>query len=224
MISKNYDAVIFDLDGTLIDSMWVWEKLDIAFLGQLSIKVPEDMDRELEGMSFTETASYFKERFKLEMSVEAIKESWNKLAWDFYTRDVTLKTGAKEFLAYLQAKGIKLGIASSNSTELIDAVLEALQIKQYFSGVRSSCEVGRGKPYPDIYLKVAEDLKVEPNRCLVFEDIPNGIKAGKAAGMYVCGIRDRQSQEVQEEAKALAHHFIKDYYEAMSDFAFLKDE
>ena len=215
---KDIDAVIFDLDGTLIDSMWVWEKIDTIFLNKLGYKVPKDMDKILEGKSFTETAVYFKEHFKLEMSIEAIKANWNQMAWEFYTQEVPLKVGAKDFLVWLKEKKMKIGIATSNSIELVEAVLNALNIRQYFSQIRTSCEVGRGKPFPDIYLKVAEDLKVAPDKCLIFEDIPNGLKAGKSAGMTAWGIFDNQTEEMQVEMKKIADHFVMDYYEVIKEF------
>ena len=214
MKEKQFDAVIFDLDGTLIDSMWVWDKIDEHFLGIRNIAVPEDLNKELEGKSFTESAQHFKERFKIEMSVEEIKDEWNRTAWRFYTVEVTLKKGVSEFLHELKKNNIKMGIATSNSVQLVQAVLEALDIKEYFSQIRTSCEVGRGKPYPDIYLKVAEDLNVEPNRCLVFEDIPNGVRAGKNAGMMVWGIEDRQTDDLKEEVKKIADAYVHDYDEA----------
>lgn len=220
MVNKQFDAVIFDLDGTLVDSMWVWTEIDRQFLGKRNIEVPTDMDKALEGMSFTETAQYFKERFNLEMSVEDIKAEWNECAWDFYTKQVPLKKGVREFLEILKAQNIKIGIATSNSVLLVEAVLKALDIQDYFQQIRTSCEVGRGKPFPDIYLKVADDLGAEPNRCLVFEDIPNGVRAGKNAGMTAWCIKDRQEDEVWEEAKALADQAVNDYDEVCTLLGF----
>lgn len=216
-ISK-YEAVIFDLDGTLIDSMWVWDEIDKKFLGDLHIDIPNDMEEDLEGKSFTETAVYFKERFKLTMSIEEIMACWNELAWEFYTHKVTLKPGVEEWLAYLRGNNIKMGIATSNSIELVTQVLKALNIEGYFSAIKTGCEVGRGKPYPDIYLKTAEALQVETERCLVFEDIPNGIRAGKNAGMEAWGIQDMQKEDVKNKLIELADCFVKDYNEVLSYF------
>lgn len=216
MLTTQYKAVIFDLDGTLVDSMWVWNQIDRDFLGQYGIQVPEDMEKDLEGKSFSETASYFKKRFQLTLSEAEIKESWNQMAYEAYTTKVTLKPGAKEFLELLKAHDIKMGIASSNSVELVSAVLEALHIREYFTKVVTSCEVGRGKPFPDVYLKVSEHLGVKPEECLVFEDIPNGILAGKAAGMTAWGIEDRQSEMIKRQIKAVADSYVKDYFEVMN--------
>lgn len=215
MINKQFEAVIFDLDGTLIDSMWVWAEIDKEFLGKRNIQVPIDMDKAIEGMSFTETAQYFKERFKLEMSIEEIKVEWNQMAWEFYTEKVVLKEGVRVFLEALKKQNIKMGIATSNSIQLVEAVLKALDITEYFQQIRTSCEVGRGKPFPDIYLKVADDLGVEPSKCLVFEDIPNGVRAGKNAGMTTWGIRDRQHEVLWNEVKEVADSYIENYFEAM---------
>ena len=214
MIREKFDAVIFDLDGTLVDSMWVWNKIDEVFLANHQIEKPNDMNKDLEGKSFTETAIYFKERFNLDMSVEEIKTCWNEMAWEFYTHKVPLKRGVKEFLKWLSDQNIKMGIASSNSIELISAVLKALEVESYFAHIKSACEVGKGKPFPDIYLKVAEELGVEPERCLVFEDIPNGVRAGKCAGMTVWAVEDGQESKLRADLMEIADYFVKDYYEA----------
>ena len=215
---KEFKAVIFDLDGTLIDSMWVWEEIDKEFLGKRNIPIPLDLNKQIEGKSFTETASYFKERFELNMSTDEIKEEWLKMAWEFYTERITLKKGVKEFLHILKENNMKMGIATSNSVSLVEAVLKALGITEYFSQIKTSCEVGRGKPFPDIYLKVAEELGVEPHRCLVFEDIPNGVRAGKNAGMTVCGIKDIQEENLWQEVKMVADYTVEDYTEVIERY------
>ena len=216
MMMKNKKAVIFDLDGTLVDSMWMWKAIDIEFLNSYGYELPENLQREIEGMSFSETAVYFKERFSLPMSLDEIKQIWTRMSIDKYRRQVPLKPGAREFLDYLKSNRIKAGIATSNGREMVDAVIESLKIGSYFQVVTTACEVAAGKPAPDIYLKVAGDLEVSPESCIVFEDIPAGILAGKRAGMTVCAIDDEFSRDLKAEKCSLADYFINDYYELLN--------
>ena len=110
---KNKKAVLFDLDGTLVDSMWMWPQIDVEFLGRFGYDCPGDLERAVEGMSFSETAAYFKERFSLPMTLEEIKECWSQMAMDKYRTQVPLKPGALEFLRYCKDQGIAAGIATS---------------------------------------------------------------------------------------------------------------
>lgn len=212
---KDIDAVIFDLDGTLIDSMWLWKNIDIEYLARFGIEFPEDLQRCIEGMSFSETAVYFKQRFNLPDSLEKIKSDWNQMAWDKYLYEVPLKEGVKEFLDYLKELKLPLGIATSNSRELVELVLNKHNISGYFSSIRTSCEVDRGKPYPDIYLLVAKDLGVKPEKCLVFEDVIQGVIAGKSANMKVCAVYDDYSKSDDEEKKKLADYYIRSMKELL---------
>lgn len=209
-------AVIFDLDGTLVDSMWMWKSIDIDFLRSRGHECPEDLQKAIEGMSFTETAGYFKKRFGLKETVEEIKGVWRDMSIEKYRCKVLLKPGAGDFLHQLHSNGIKAGIATSNGREIVDAVIKALNIGKYFQVITTACEVSAGKPAPDIYLRVAEALGVPPGHCLVFEDIPAGILAGKRAGMAVCAVDDEFSREMEEEKRQMADYFIYDYYEILN--------
>ena len=206
------EAVIFDLDGSLVDSMWIWKDIDIEYLGRFGIELPEKLQSEIEGMSFSETAVYFKERFGIPDSIEQMKEDWNHMAWDKYMNEVPLKPGVLEFLKECRDRGIKLGIATSNSRELVENIAAAHNLRDYFSCIMTGCEVKKGKPSPDIYLAVAEKLQVEPSKCLVFEDIIPGIQAGKNAGMEVCAVEDDYSVGDRLKKKRLADYYINDFY------------
>lgn len=210
---ENIKAVIFDLDGTLVDSMWMWRDIDIEYLGRFGIPLPETLQKDISGMSFSETAVYFKETFGIPDSLEEIKRTWNEMAFYKYTHEVTLKPGALEFLKRLKQQGIRTGIATSNSKELVEAVVNSLHISGYLDEIHTSCEVAKGKPAPDIYLLVAECLNIKPENCLVFEDIPEGILAGKSAGMRVCAVEDEFSLNMAEEKKKLADAYIAHYDE-----------
>lgn len=209
----NIKAVIFDLDGTLVDSMGIWKDIDIEYLGARGLTLPEDLQKSIEGMSFSETAHYFKERFRLSDTIEEIKAAWNQMAWDKYSKEIQFKTGAKEFVQYLREHGIKTGIATSNSIELVKAVLGNHDMEKQFDSIHTSCEVSKGKPAPDIYELVARDLGVEVSQCLVFEDVPQGIMAGKNAGMKVCAIADSYSEPFVDKKREISDYYIEDYFE-----------
>ncbi len=213
---KKIKAIIFDLDGTLIDSMWMWNDIDVQYLGKFGHFVPEDLQKAIEGMSFTETAAYFKERFQLPKTIEEIKRELNEMAYDKYIHEVTLKKGALSFLKKCREKGLKLGIATSNSKEIVSGVIRARGIESYFDCIKTSCDAKKGKPAPDIYLLVADILGVEPKDCLVFEDVPSGILAGKSAGMKVCAVDDLYSRNQDIEKKKLADYYIQDYTQILS--------
>ena len=212
---ENIKAVIFDLDGTLVDSMWMWRDIDIEYLGRFGVPLPETLQKDISGMSFSETAVYFKETFHIPDDIEKIKQDWNDMAFYKYTHEVPLKPGAAEFLKRLKIQGIRTGIATSNSKELVEAAVKSLNISGYLDEIHTSCEVAKGKPAPDIYLLVAECLGVEPKNCLVFEDIPEGILAGKRAGMKTCAVEDTFSLGMTEEKKKLADYYITHYDEVM---------
>ncbi len=201
-------AVIFDLDGSLVDSMWMWRQIDIEYLGKFGIPLPEDLQKKIEGKSFSETAVYFKENFPIPDSIEQMKADWNRMAWDKYLNEVPLKDGAREFLAGCKERGILLGIATSNSRELVDSIADVHGFHDFFACIMTGCDVKKGKPAPDIYLKVADILQVEPKDCLVFEDILPGIAAGKAAGMRVCAVEDDYSMDSKAEKILAADYYI----------------
>ena len=208
-------AVLFDLDGTLVDSMWMWKQIDIEFLGRFGYDLPVNLQKEIEGMSFSETAVYFKENFKIPLSLDEIKDCWTQMAFDKYRNEVPLKRGVPEFLHFCKEHGIKMGIATSNGRDLVNVVIDSLKIGAYFQEIVTACEVKAGKPEPDIYLEVSNRLAVEPKDCLVFEDIPAGILAGKRAGMTVIAIEDDFSKEMKEEKCSLADGFIDNYFELL---------
>ncbi len=208
---RDIEAVIFDMDGSLVDSMWMWRAIDIEYLGRYKIPLPENLQSEIEGMSFRETACYFKEHFAIPDSMEEIMAEWNRMAWNKYMYEVPLKKGIPDFLRHCREKGIRLGIATSNSRELVENVAAVHNLREYFTCIMTGSEVLRGKPNPDIYLAVAHGLGVPAGRCLVFEDIVAGILAGKNAGMRVCAVEDEYSADSRDRKRELADYYIDDY-------------
>ena len=204
---------LFDLDGTLVDSMWMWGAIDVEYLGKFGLTCPPDLQKAIEGMSFSETAAYFKKRFALEASLEEIKADWISMSIEKYRSQVPPKPGTEAFLSWAAKQNIKMAVCTSNGREMVDAVLSSLNLARYFDCIITGCEVAAGKPSPDIYLEAARRMKVSPEECAVFEDVPAGILAGKRAGMEVFAVEDEYSLGMEEEKRALSDFYIRDYRE-----------
>lgn len=206
-------AFLFDLDGTLVDSMWMWGAIDVEYLGKFGLTCPPDLQKAIEGMSFSETAAYFKKRFALEASLEEIKADWISMSIEKYRNQVPPKPGTEAFLSWAAKQNIKMAVCTSNGREMVDAVLSSLNLARYFDCIITGCEVAAGKPSPDIYLEAARRMKVSPEECAVFEDVPAGILAGKRAGMEVFAVEDEYSLGMEEKKRALSDFYIRDYRE-----------
>ncbi|EOS79865.1 HAD hydrolase, family IA [Dorea sp. 5-2] len=206
------DAVIFDMDGTLIDSMWIWPSIDEVYLKKYNLVEPENFHEDIEGMSYTEVSQYFLEAFPtLSCTQQEIMDEWTEMARERYMNEAPLKEGAREFILEMRRQGKKIGIATSNGRILVEDTLKALEAAELFDVVRTACEVAKGKPAPDVYLLAAKDMEVDPGRCLVFEDVPMGILAGKNAGMKVCAVDDEFSRYQEEKKRSLADYYIYSY-------------
>lgn len=208
---NNIDAVIFDVDGTIADSMWMWKQIDIEYLDRFGITLPDDLQKNIEGMSFRETAHYFKEHFLIPDSIEKMMADWNEMAAHKYRYEIPLKEGALEFMKQCKKKGLLLGIVTSNSVELFSDLLTAHKLENMFDVIITGSDGLKGKPAPDMYLEAAKRLSVDVSKCLVFEDIIPGILAGKRAGMKVCAIDDAYSKDVLLEKKKESDFFIDSF-------------
>ena len=168
---KNIEGAVFDLDGTLLDSSWVWEKVDEKFLGDRGFQVPDDYVDEISPLGAERAAVYTIERFGLNEDKDDIVREWIEMAKKEYATEVVCKPYAKEFLEELHKLNIKMAVATSSDRELFMKTLEREGILKYFQKIVTVDEVERGKGYPDIYEEAARRIKVNPHKCLVFEDI-----------------------------------------------------
>ena len=209
-------AVIFDLDGTLMDSMSVWKDIDMEFLNENGYIVDYPaLQKDIEGCSMLETADYFIERFNMTETREELASHWNDMAFEYYSHKVQAKPGAVEFIKSLFDNDFKIAVASSNSRVLIEAALKAHGLDRYINEIVTSDEVQKGKPAPDVYLEAAKRIDVSPVQCLVFEDVVAGIESGKNAGMTTCVIYDDYSSADWKEKQLLADYNVKDYFEVL---------
>ena len=214
---KDIKGAIFDMDGTLVDSMWVWTKIDRDFLEKRNIECPKDLKEQVQDLCFEEAALYFKNTFNLHESVEEICNEWNDMALDEYKHNVTLKPGTLKYLNLLKSMGIKIALATSNCELLLTTALKATGIYDYFDSITRTDEVSRGKNFPDVYLLAAKRLNVDPSQCIVFEDIFPAVVGAKAAGMKVVGIYDDFSSYQKDKIIDFADKYIYKYDDLMDD-------
>lgn len=208
-------GIIFDLDGTMVDSMWMWRQIDNEFMAAHGLDMTDELEEAIEGMSFRETAEYFVRTYSLKETADELMDIWVDMAIHKYRYEVPLKPGMAEFLPEMKRRGIRMGIATSNARILLDAVAQAHRLYEYMDAILTANEVKRGKPAPDVFLAVADKLDLEPADCLVFEDISQGIRAGLAAGMKVCAVSDEYSRAQEAQKRALAHYYIDSYAQVL---------
>lgn len=212
----DFKAAIFDLDGTILDSMWLWDKIDIDFLAKRSITLTEDYSREICAKSFREIAEYTIRYFHLDETAEDIMDEWTNMAIYEYSHNVPLKPYAREYLKHLKDSEIKIGAATSLTKTLYEAALKNNGIYDLFDAVTSADEVPRGKEFPDIYLLAAKKIDALPKDCIVYDDILNALTGIKKAGMRAYGVYDELSRQDIELMKKIADGFIFSFEELLN--------
>ncbi len=210
-------GVIFDLDGTLIDSMWVWDKVDKDFLGVRGFEVPPDYQKEIQALGFYETACYTIDRFGLKERPEDIIKEWNDMAERTYHKEVQIKPYARELLVCLREQGIHLGVATASYASLFTECLKRNRVYDFFECFTETSEVERGKGFPDIYIKAAGKLACSPQECLVFEDIHQGILGAKAGGFCTVGVFDKKSADSWAEIQHDSDYAIRGFGQLLQD-------
>lgn len=190
---KNFKGVIFDLDGTLLDSMKVWENVDRMFLEENGINPPSGISDTVKKMTIDKSAEYFKTRFSLEHSCEYIINRIEELAAWQYNNSIPLKDGAYETVTTLKSLGIRMCVATATYNSIVNSALKRLGIYDDFEFVMTCSDIGKGKDEPDIFLKAAEKLNCDINEVMVAEDSLHCIETAKSAGFFTVGVYDSTS-------------------------------
>ena len=212
---KQQKGYLFDLDGTLLDSMGVWEQIDVDFLTRRNIPVPEDYAQAIAPMGFRRAAEYTIARFGFSQSPEEIMEEWHQMAVEQYAHHLSLKPGAKEYLEELKQQGKPLAVVTASYPELYQPALERGGGLDLFDTIVTVNQVPRGKGFPDIYLEAAKRIQVPPQQCAVFEDITQGIQGAKAADCLAVAVYDSANQGQWDQTKALADLSIRSFEELL---------
>jgi len=180
-------AVVFDLDGVLLDSEQVWDEIREQLVRERGGRWHDGAQRDMMGMSSEEWSWYMHDELGLAGPPEQINAEVVRRMQDRYARELPLLPGAVDAVRRL-AERWPLGLATSSNRPVIETVLDAAGLRQFFAATVSSEEVARGKPAPDVYLEAARRLGVDPARCVAVEDSHNGIRSARAAGMRVIAI------------------------------------
>lgn len=212
---SDFEGYIFDLDGTLVNSSHAWRKVDDVFLSSYGIETPSDYDKEIAGMGFELAAKYTIDRFNLNRTVNEVMDEWNNIVKDIYASEVFLFDGVGEYLRSLKSDGKKLCVATVNNLDLTESVLSNNGVLNLFDDITTVAEVSRPKGFPDIYLRSAEKLGASASKCVVFEDILEGIKGAYDGGFKTVAVMCKKEIHYRDEIISLCDKYILNYGELL---------
>ena len=203
-----FKSVIFDVDGTLLDSMCIWENVAPDYLRSRGATPRADLNEALSRLGGHEIPGYFRSEYGLRESVDEIMRGIYKLLEDFYLHKAPLKKGVIPVLSALSELGIKMSIATATEKYLIDSALERLGIRKHFKRIFSCGEEMTSKSSPDIYLRAAVDLGTAISETLIVEDALYAIRSAKSAGFPVAAVYDKSALDYQDEIKQLCDYYF----------------
>lgn len=206
-------AVIFDLDGTLLNSTRAWEGVGGTFLDRRGIKYPTNLSEIIKPMSLHEAIIYFQQTYDVEGEVDNLVLECNDIIKEGYAYHFTLKPYAKAFISHLKEQGIKMCIATATNKELAKAALKRTGVLDCFEFIITDEDVGIGKQNPDIFLRAADMLGTKIEECVVFEDSLHAIKTAKQVGFEVWAVKDYLNIPLKQEMLETADRYVQCYKE-----------
>ncbi len=208
----NIHGAIFDVDGTLLDSMVIWEEAAVRYLHSLGFEPEENLSEKIMTMSMEEGADYVIAHYGVNLTRKEILDGIRELIRGFYEDEVQLKPGVEQVIKLLAAKEIPMVIATSSDSECVTAGLKRLGVWKYFKGILTCTDIGKGKTEPDIYLAAAKEIGSKPSETIVFEDALHAIITAKKAGFVTAGIYDDYNQD-EEKIREMADYYYKNWDE-----------
>ena len=213
--SNDIKAVIFDMDGTLIDSTSLWHDIDINFFKKRGMELPKDYAQKIVHLGLKGAAKFTKEEYGLKESEQEIMDEWHQMSLDMYRNDVKLKQGAIELLLFFKKKNIPMAIATANDDELYMPCIERLGIGSYFSYIADVNNIKEGKHSARIYEYLAEKMGVSKENTLVIEDMPTCIKTAYSSGFITVAMDDNASKEFEDEKRSNSDLFVHNFNELL---------
>ena len=209
----NIKGAIFDLDGTLLDSMHAWENVARDYILSRGAVPRSGLREAVRPLSLLQVAEYFKAEYGVTGEIQEIMDGVNKVIEGFYFERAVLKPGARELIASLEQEGVPMCIATATDRHLVEAALARNGIMSAFSGIITCTEAGSGKDEPEIFFQALALLGTPKEETAVFEDALYAVKTARAAGFKVVAVYDRSATAFQDEIKAMAHLYINSLYE-----------
>ena len=217
LLNHDIKAVIFDMDGTLIDSTGIWHEIDKEFFAKRGMELPKDYAQHIVHLGLTQAAVYTKETYHLKESIQDIMKEWHDMSIDMYKYHVLLKEGALELLKLFKKNGIKMAIATANDEPLYRPCIDRLGIGEYFDEIADVNTAKEGKQSAKIYLDLAKKLGSEPRNTLVLEDMPTCVKTAFKSGFLTVAVYDDASKAYDQEKKNNSYLFVKDFSELIEE-------
>ena len=216
LLGHEINAVIFDMDGTLIDSTGLWHEIDKLFFAKRGMDLPKDYAQKIVHLGLRKAAELTRELYGIKETPDEIILEWRQMALEMYHNDVELKPGARMLLDILKSKGLKLSIATANDAELYMPCIMRLGIGEYFDFVADVNSSKEGKNSSKIYLELTEKMNTRPENTLVLEDMPTCIKTVYDAGFVTVAVYDKASEKFDEDKKKNSHLFINNFQELIN--------
>ena len=217
------NGIIFDFDGTLFDSMFIWDTAGESYLRSIGKEPEADLQKVLKPMSLLQSAQYIREKYDIQLSVEDIMDGINRTVEVFYFHTVEPKPGAIAFLEELHRRNIKMCIATATDRYQVEAALQRCKMRHFFSEIFTCTEVGSGKDRPDIFRKAMEHLQTDRSNTAVVEDAYHAAFTAKQDGFMVVGVYDSHESR-QQELLRLTDLFLTDYFDLTSFWKFASAE
>lgn len=202
------EGIIFDFDGTLLDSMSIWETLGSDFLIKRNITPEPELNEKLKTMSLNQVAQFYQDCYGLSETVDEIIHEVNLMIENYYADGLNLKEGVLELLENFHASGVKMCIATATDRFMVESALKRHQIAHYFSDIVTCGEVGASKKHPMIFEVALEKLNTKKENTLVIEDSLHAIETARKAGFQVVGVYDDFSKNEQLMIKKCANYYL----------------